>query len=148
MTLPVNMLTLLGALVLGLLALLAWAFARSTIFTVTDKRLVVRFGVALRLTLNVPFEQIDEVGLHCHRDGSGDITIRLNAATKISWLILWPFVRPWRLRSPEIMLRSLYRAPALASLLGERLRSTGGAAAAEPQRNAARPAPTLAVSAG
>jgi hypothetical protein len=131
---PLSMLTVLAVLTVGTLAALAWGSARSAIFTVTSERLIVRFGMALRMSLNLPFGEIDSVGLRRFGDGTGDIPIALRGGRAFSWLVLWPFVRPWRIAAPEIMLRGLPEADQVAELLSGCLR----AAAAEDR---IRPAP-------
>ena len=34
---------------------IAWLYARTTVYTITNRRVVMRFGVALPMTLNLPF---------------------------------------------------------------------------------------------
>jgi hypothetical protein len=103
----------------GLLSLLAWASSRESIFTLTDRRLVIRFGVALRMTLNVPFNVIEAVTWRARADqtGIGDIAVALTPENRISYAVLWPFARPWRLKHPEIMLRSVRDAKDVAELI-------------------------------
>jgi uncharacterized membrane protein len=113
------LLALTGAAV-GLLSLLAWASSREAIFTVTNQRLVIRFGVALRMTLNVPFTIIQAIALRERDDSSGigDIAIELTPENKLSYVVLWPFARPWRLKHPELLLRSVQDAKDVADQLG------------------------------
>jgi hypothetical protein len=61
-------LALLAAGALGLLAFYAWASARTTIYAVTTRRVVLRVGVALPITVNLPFTGIESVALR-RRDG-------------------------------------------------------------------------------
>ena len=51
----------LAAIALGLIALMAWLSARSTVYTLTDRRVVMRIGIVLTLTFNIP--------LQAHRHG-------------------------------------------------------------------------------
>ena len=48
----------LYALALGLLLGTAWFSARSTLYTLTNKRVVMRIGIVLTLTFNLPFKRI------------------------------------------------------------------------------------------
>jgi len=48
----------LYALALALLAGTAWLSARSTLYTLTNKRVVMRIGIVLTLTFNLPFKRI------------------------------------------------------------------------------------------
>lgn len=116
-------LALLASGAVGILLLLAWATAREAIYTVTDKRVVLRFGVALRLTLNVPFCALDAAALKLYPDGIGDIALRVPEKDKLSYLVLWPHARPWRYRSPEVALRCIPHAEAVAELISSHLAS-------------------------
>jgi len=48
----------LYALALALLLSTAWMSARSTLYTLTNKRVVMRIGIVLTLTFNLPFKRI------------------------------------------------------------------------------------------
>jgi hypothetical protein len=112
-------LALLAAFALGMLALLAWLAGRTAVYTITSRRIVMRIGIVLSVSFNLPFKAIIAAGLRTYRDGSGDITLTLSSDNKIAWLHLWPHVRPWRVRQPEPMLRSVADAAAVAALLRE-----------------------------
>ncbi len=106
---------------LAVLGGLAWAFARSTIYTITSRRVVVRSGVALPMTVNIPFKLIDGAGVKVHADGTGDISLSLAKDANVSRLALWPNHRPWLLSRTEPMLRALRNPEAVARILGEAL---------------------------
>jgi hypothetical protein len=106
-----------GALCIGVLALLARASARTSVYTLTDRRLVLRVGMALPMHFNLPLKQIAAADLRKGKGGSGDISLRLAGRGRIAWALLWPHVRPWRLRHPEPMLRALSDAEHVAGLL-------------------------------
>lgn len=110
-----------AGLAIGVLLLLARLYARSTVFTITDRRVVLRFGVALPMAVNLPFREIETARLALHRDGTGDLPLALGGSGRLAWLHLWPFVRPWRLRRPEPMLRALPEAATVARILSEAL---------------------------
>ena len=52
----------LGSLAVGVLSLLAYLNARSTVYSITSRRVLLRHGVAVPLTMNLPFKLIDNVG--------------------------------------------------------------------------------------
>jgi Bacterial PH domain len=106
-----------GALAVGILWLIAEGYARTTVYTLTDKRLVIRNGIAIPVTINLPFARIDGVSLKLHGDNTGDIPLTPNAADRVPAVLIWPHMRPWRLRKPEPMLRSVPDAVHVASLL-------------------------------
>jgi hypothetical protein len=84
---------LLGALGIVLFCLFAWLIARTTTYTITQKRVVLTYGMALPKSLNLPFCAIDSADLRRHADGTGDVALRLPAAKRLSYLLLWPHVR-------------------------------------------------------
>ncbi|MEL7001018.1 MAG: photosynthetic complex putative assembly protein PuhB, partial [Pseudomonadota bacterium] len=51
-------LVVIGIVACGLIALSAWVQARATVYTVTNRRIVMRIGAALTLALNLPYRWI------------------------------------------------------------------------------------------
>jgi hypothetical protein len=117
--LPLAILTLGG---IALLAVLAWLFRRATCYTITSKRVLVQTGVALPLTMNIPLGKIGNAALRTNRDGSGDIPLQLVDSDRVSYVLLWPHIRPWRLRQPEPMMVSVPDAATVAAKLAEALK--------------------------
>ena len=109
-----------GTAAVGLLALFGFLAARATVYTVTNRRLVLRFGVALPKCVNLPFTQIVAAGLQVHADGSGDVPLAVKE-TRLGFIHLWPHVRPWRFGTPEPMLRGLAEPERIARLLADAL---------------------------
>lgn len=108
-------------LALALLGVLAFAAHRTTLYTVTNRRLVLQIGIALPVTYNLPFGQVESAELRLFGDGSGDVPLRLKPAARIAYLQLWPHARPWRVSRPEPMLRSVPGATEAAAILGRAL---------------------------
>jgi Bacterial PH domain len=124
----------LALLALALLTLFAWLIARTTLYTITTRRVVLRIGIALPMTLQIPFRMIDAVDLRAWPDGTGDIALSIRADQRIGYLLLWPHARPWRIARPAPSLRSLSNAGAAAQTLGRALAA-----------NASQPAKTVVV---
>ena len=124
----------LALLALGLLALLAWMTARTTVYTLTDRRVVMRIGIVLTVAYNLPLRCIDAADLGAvEADGSGDLALTLEPRTRIAWLHLWPHVRPWQVRHTRPMLRAVPDvAQVAAQLRSAWSAANGGAAAAAP----------------
>ena len=116
----------LGLLSTGLLSVFAWLVARTTVYTLTEQRVVLRAGVALSMSLNLPFCMIDSAAVRLHRDGSGDIPLLLNGPTRMSMVMLWPHVRPWRTQRVQPMLRAVPDAARVARLLASGLAVSTG----------------------
>lgn len=106
-----------GSAGVGLLAGLALLSSRSTIYTITDRRVVMRFGIALPKCINLPMVRIAAADLAVRPDGIGDIPLRLSGTHRLGWLALWPHARPWRIGAPEPMLRAVPEAARVADLL-------------------------------
>ncbi len=116
-------------LALALLGALAFAAHRTTLYTVTNRRLVLQIGIALPVTYNLPFGQVERADLRLFGDGSGDLPLRLEPAARIAYLQLWPHARPWRVTRPEPMLRSVPEAATAAAILGRALTEARAGAA-------------------
>lgn len=108
-------------LALVLLGVLAYAAHRTTLYTVTNRRLVLQIGIALPVTYNLPFGEVESAELRLFGDGSGDLPLRLKPAARIAYLQLWPHARPWRVARPEPMLRSVPEAARAAAILARAL---------------------------
>jgi Bacterial PH domain len=123
---------------LGLLAGFAWLVGRTTVYSVTDRRVVMRIGVVLSVTFNLPFSAIGAASLRLRADGHGDIALALAGSDRIAWLHLWPHARAWRLRRPEPMLRALPQARQVAQTISDALARSSAQAGttlpAAPQR--------------
>jgi hypothetical protein len=138
-----------AAIALGLLAGLAALTARTTVYTITTKRIVMRFGVAMPKAINIPFAIVETAALKAHADRSGDLAITLTAPNKINYFLLWPHARPWRLSNPEPTLRAIPDAARVAALLGDALKAVHGdraALAPIPAPSAPAHAPDAAMS--
>lgn len=113
--------TPLALFAVGIPTLLAWLFCRTTVYTITSRRVVIRFGVALPMTVNIPFATIGAAALKVHKDGTGDIPLALTGPDRIAYLHLWPNVRPWRFTKAEPTLRAIAEPERVAKLLAAAL---------------------------
>lgn len=108
---------ILSVAALSILLGLAWLMANATIYTLTNKRILIRFGIAIQLTLNLPFKQITAAQLHATRNGIGDIPLKLSSSKRVSYFVLWPHVRRWTFSRPQPMLRRIPQAQSIAELI-------------------------------
>lgn len=111
----------LSAVALGLVLTLAWLTARTTVYTLTDKRVVMRVGIVLTMTFNLPLKRIASAGLRLDKgsaQGTGDIPLELMGNVRIPLLQIWPHARPWKVSQPHPMLRSVPDAARVAAQLG------------------------------
>jgi hypothetical protein len=100
---------------------LAVLYARTTRYRITSRRVLMEFGVALPITLNVPFRIVGAAALRVYEDGIGDIPLTLTGKERAAYLLLWPHVRPWRIARAEPMLRAVRDARRVADVLSNAL---------------------------
>jgi hypothetical protein len=108
---------LLGALGIALFCLFAWLIARTTTYTITQKRIVLTYGMALPKSLNLPFSAIESADMRLHADGTGDIALRLPAGKRLSYLLLWPHVRSGAQGRAQPVLRCIPAPQAASEIL-------------------------------
>lgn len=132
-----------AGLAVGVLMLIGWLMARTTRYTITSARVILQYGVALPMTLHIPLRRIGSAALKIHRDGSGAIPLATSGDDRLAYLMLWPHVRPWRLKRAEPMLRALAEPKHVASILAQALKKAVGegvrAAPAGADAEAAKP---------
>lgn len=109
----------IGAVSAGLILLIAWVQAKATVYTVTSARVAMRVGAALTITLNLPYSRIEAADLDLRKSGTGTIAFRTAGETKLSYLVLWPHVRPWHARRTQPALRCIPEAEKVARLIAE-----------------------------
>ncbi len=118
-TIAVSMLWL-AAFGIAIIAFLAWVarmIASGTLYSVTSRRIVMRFGIVVPMTINIPFAIVRSAGLRTYPDGTGDIPIQIGGNGRIAYPHLWPHARPWLVRNPEPMLRGVSQAVSAAGIL-------------------------------
>lgn len=111
---------------------LARLTAQTTAYTLTNQRVVMRIGIVLTVTYNLPLRCIDAAHWLPLGSGRGEIALALTGDTRIAFLHLWPHARPWHLRRPQPMLRGLADGEAVSALLAQTW-SAANAQAARPQ---------------
>ncbi|MFU8881098.1 MAG: photosynthetic complex putative assembly protein PuhB, partial [Rhodobacterales bacterium] len=110
---------ILGAITCGLLMITAYVQARATVYTITNRRVAMRIGAALTVTLNLPYTQIANATLDLRKSGTGTIALDLIGDNKLSYLVCWPHVRPWVMRQTQPALRCIPDAANIANMLSD-----------------------------
>jgi hypothetical protein len=106
--------------VVGLLAFIAWLYARTTVYTITNKRVVIQSGLALPSAVNLPFSKVSSADMKTFSDETGDIELTMSGP-RLLYSMLWPNVRLLRLNRPTPMLRALEQPQSVAEILGNAL---------------------------
>jgi len=115
-------LTTLPALAsIAVLTGLAWLFSWTTHYTITSQRIVMQFGVALPVTLNIPFRIVANADVKLYADGTGEMPIAISGTDRVSYVLLWPHARPWRIARAEPMLRAVPDGQRVAGILARAL---------------------------
>lgn len=123
----------LSMLGIGFLAVLALCVAKTAVYTITDRRIVMRIGVVLTMTFNLPFKAIESADVLKVKKGIGSIAIKVEESSKIAIFHLWPHCRAWKINHPEPLLLGIIEVEKVAQILTQAWRhnndSVNGAAA-------------------
>ncbi len=105
----------MGAVACAILGVIAVTLARTTVYTLTNRRVAMRIGAALTVTLNIPFTCVAAADLSLNRNGTGTIAFDVGRETQLSYLVCWPHVRPWRMAHTQPALRCIPDADSVAA---------------------------------
>ena len=94
-------------------------------------------GLALPISFNLPFAGVEAAGLRVYANRAGDLTLRMVPGEKLSYFVLWPHARPWRMARTEPMLRCIPDVAEVSAILAQALADhaqANPASAAPPKR--------------
>jgi len=131
----------IGTLACAIIYGVAWVQARATVYTLTNKRVGMRIGAALSMTLNLPYQWIGNANLDLRKGGTGTLAFELIGDTRLSYLMTWPHVRPWKMARTQPALRCIPDAEKVARIFAE----AAEARISEPTIARIVPAPALAA---
>jgi Bacterial PH domain len=119
----VTFIAVAGLILFGLMALYARAVAKTSLYTLTNQRVVMRVGIAISASFNLPFKQIAGADFRAGNDGSGDVALALKSGHGLSGSVFFPHQRGglWRKLSPQMI--CLADAKAVAEKLAQQLRA-------------------------
>jgi hypothetical protein len=122
----------------GLLAFTAWLSASTTMYTLTNKRVVMRIGIVLTLSFNLPLRWIQAAQIRPCGDtaGHGDIALDLKGDDRIAYLHLWPHARAWNIKKPQPTLRCIADAEQVGAQLHAAWQQRQAEIAASPNADA------------
>jgi Bacterial PH domain len=117
----------MAGIAVGIMLVLARLAARTTVYSITDRRVIMRIGIVLTVAYNLPFKRIESAGLMLRgKDGHGDLPITLKKGEQIAILQLWPHARPWHVVRPQPMLRGLKDAAQVGQVLAAAWKTAQG----------------------
>jgi Bacterial PH domain len=119
----VTFIAVCAVVLFGLMALYARAVAKTSLYTLTNRRVVMRVGIALSASFNLPFKQIAGADFRVGKDGSGDVALTLRSGHGLSGSVFFPHQRGglWRKLSPQLI--CLTDAKMVAEQLAAQLRA-------------------------
>lgn len=106
----------------------AWLIRRTTLYAVTDRRVVMKIGITLSAVLNLPYGKLGKVDLRAFGDETGDVILTPSTEDRVGWIFLWPHNRPWKLKDPIPALRCIPDAERIGRDIAERVRAAALAA--------------------
>ena len=99
--------------------IIATVQARSTVYTLTNKRAALRIGAALTMTLNLPYVCIGNAAVQSRKSGTGTLSFELMDETRISYLMTWPHVRPWHISQAQPSFRCIADVATVAKIFAD-----------------------------
>ena len=85
----------------------AWYSARTTLYTLTNRRVVMRIGMVLTITLNLPLKQLGSASVRRLNNGAGELALGLKGSAPVVRLHSWPRVKAWTFGRHQPALRCL-----------------------------------------
>lgn len=118
----ISFIAVAALIVFALMWLYARAVAKTSLYTITNKRLVMRIGIALSASFNLPFKQIAGADFRQGADHAGDLALTLRPGHGLSGSVFFPHQRGglWRKLSPQLI--CLEDIKAVADILAQQLR--------------------------
>jgi Bacterial PH domain len=107
----------LGVAACAILMGLAYLSAKTTRYTLTSKRALMKVGIALPVIINLPFRHIDGASFADTGHGFGNIVFKTGGQTRLAYLLLWPHAKPWHLSKPQPAFRDIAHVEEVASKL-------------------------------
>jgi hypothetical protein len=122
-TITVSALWTIGliGLLLGVLVTAGQLMARGTIYTVTNRRLVIRHGVAMPMAINIPFAKVEGAAVSKLAHGCGTVALQMDRTSRASFVALWPHARPFWFLRPEPVIRAVADVEPLARIVADAL---------------------------
>lgn len=96
-----------GMIGVALLHLIAFGTAKTTIYTITNRRIVLRFGMAIPKCINLPLPLVGSIDLRARARCTGDLLLQLNGQQRLGYIALWPHAQGWHFATPRPMLRAV-----------------------------------------
>lgn len=136
----------LSVIVLVIVETLARVTARTTWYAITNKRIVLKIGMVVPMSINLPFSRLQSAGIAVFKDGTGQILLTPQKEHRLAYIALWPHCRVWKINHPQPLLRGLVDAKSVGAILATAIAAPVPDQQTRIERTAAQE-PTLAIGA-
>ncbi len=109
----------LVVVVLGVLEALARIVARTSVYAITDRRVVLRIGMVIPMSINIPFSLLTSADVGAFKDGTGQLSLALEKGHRIAYIALWPHCRVFTFNQPSPVLRGLLAPTVVGEILAD-----------------------------
>ena len=106
-----------GILASCILMALAKIQSQSSVYIITENRVIIKSGAALSFLISMPFKKIKAVNLQKRKGSLGTISFELNSGKRVPYISCWPSVRPWRFKKTEPAFSCIENVDEVATIL-------------------------------
>ena len=106
-----------GILTSCILMALAKIQSQSSVYIITENRVIIKSGAALAFLISMPFKKIKAVNLQKRKGSLGTISFELNSGKRVPYISCWPSVRPWRFKKTEPAFSCIENVDEVATIL-------------------------------
>ena len=106
----------------------------STVYIITENRVIIKTGAALSFLISMPFKKIKEVNLQKRGGSVGTISFELFSEKRVPYISCWPSVRPWRFKKTQPAFSCIGSVDEVATTL-RKTAMTGNISLHDPRQN-------------
>ena len=106
----------------------------STVYIITENRVIIKTGAALSFLISMPFKKIKEVNLQKRGASIGTISFELLSEKRVPYISCWPSVRPWKFKRTQPAFSCVRSVDEVATIL-RKTAMTGNISLYDPRQN-------------
>ena len=106
----------------------------STVYIITENRVIIKTGAALSFLISMPFKKIKEVNLQKRGASIGTISVELLSEKRVPYISCWPSVRPWKFKRTQPAFSCIGSVDEVATIL-RKTAMTGNISLYDPRQN-------------
>jgi len=106
----------------------------STVYIITENRVIIKTGAALSFLISMPFKMIKEVNLQKRGASIGTISFELLSEKRVPYISCWPSVRPWKFKRTQPAFSCVRSVDEVATIL-RKTAMTGNISLYDPRQN-------------